>query len=130
MIINLQALKRLKMDSLSPLIISSKTRTLRIFNYKYSSDKIEERVRQGTERGDFWDNVLKHSNKGGDGETGMTIEEMKSNASNMVLAGSETTATLLSGCIYQLLRNTSAMAKITSEIRSAFSSSNEIDVFK
>ena len=127
-IINMQALKRLNMDSLSPLIISSKTRRLRIFNFKYSSDKIEERMKQGTERGDFWDNVLKHSNKG-DGEKGMTVEEMKSNASNMVLAGSETTATLLSGCIYQLLRNPSAMAKITSEIRSAFSSSDEIDLF-
>jgi averantin hydroxylase len=127
-IMTVKALKRLKMESLSPLIIPSKTQRLQIFNYKYSSDKIEERMKLGTERGDFWDNVLKHSTKG-DGETGMTVEEMKSNASNIVLAGSETTATLLSGCIYQLLRNPSTMAKITSEIRSAFSSSDEIDLF-
>lgn len=127
-IVIIQAARRLKMESILPLIASSKAQRLRIFNYRYSSDKIEERVKQGTDQGDFWDNVLKHSGEG-DGEKGMTIEEMKSNASNIVLAGSETTATLLSGCVYQLLCNPSAMAKITSEIRSAFSSSNEIDLF-
>ena len=39
---------------------------------------------------------------------------------SLIVAGSETTATLLSGCIYYLCTTPHAMARLTTEIRSAF----------
>ena len=44
----------------------------------------------------------------------------------IIIAGSETTATLLSGATYYLLRNPDALAKLNREVRSAFSSDDEI----
>lgn len=79
----------------------------------------------GSENGDFLDNIYRHSGK----ETGMTEGEIVANASNLVLAGSETTATLLSGCVYMLLRNPEKLGKVVKEIRGAFDSDREIDLF-
>ena len=124
----IQALKRVQMDFIVPLLAKfSSAQKQRMFNGKYASDKIEERVKHG-EQGDFWDNVLKQS-AASNGEKGMTVEEMKSNAANLVLAGSETTATLLSGTMYMLLTHPDAMKQITSEIRGFFASSDDIDLF-
>lgn len=46
----------------------------------------------------------------------------------LVAAGSETTATLLSGVTYLLLSNPEAMAKLKIEIRNAFYSADEITI--
>jgi cytochrome P450 len=59
----------------------------------------------------------------------MSIEEMKSNGSHLVLAGSETAATLLSGVLYFLLRNPEAMDKIVNKIWMIFDSSDQIGLF-
>lgn len=126
-IIFIQGFRRCGLELLIPLLTPKKALEQRQYNYQYSSDKIDERVKHG-EQGDFWDNVLKQSALG-NGEKGMTLNEMKANASNLVLAGSETTATLLSGTIYQLLKNPSAMKEITREIRTSFNTSDEIDLF-
>lgn len=45
-------------------------------------------------------------------------------------AGSETTATALSGCTYFLTTNPDKLAKLTREIRTAFSSEDEIDILR
>ncbi|KAF2204698.1 benzoate 4-monooxygenase cytochrome P450 [Delitschia confertaspora ATCC 74209] len=95
-------------------------------NYRRTTDKIEQRIKQGTGRGDFWDTVIKKSDfeKG----TGMTREEMVSNASVLVLAGSETTATLLSGTTYLLLTHPEVYRKLNEEVRGAFKSEEEINL--
>lgn len=46
----------------------------------------------------------------------------------MIIAGSETTATLLSAATYYLLTYPDAMVKLTEEVRSAFKSEDEIDM--
>jgi hypothetical protein len=48
------------------------------------------------------------------------------NASTLIVAGSETTATLLSGAIYLLLANPDKLAKLVKEVRSTFKSDEEI----
>lgn len=123
----IQGFRRSGLTFLLPYLMPRKALQERRYNYQYSSDKIDERIKR-SEQGDFWDNVIRQSSIG-NGEKGMTVKEMKANASNLVLAGSETTATLLSGTIYQLLKNPSAMAQITAEVRGAFGSSDEIDLF-
>ena len=46
----------------------------------------------------------------------------------LIIGGSETTATLLSGVTYLLLTNPLALATLAKEVRSAFKSEDEIDI--
>ena len=56
----------------------------------------------------------------------MTPLELRANSSTLIIAGSETTATTLTGTTYLLLRNPEKLAKLVHEIRSTFSSEDEI----
>ncbi|KAF4498270.1 Isotrichodermin C-15 hydroxylase [Fusarium agapanthi] len=78
-----------------------------------------------TESQDFMSYVLRHND-----EKGMSQLEIIENSGVMIIAGSETTATLLSGTTYFLLKNPDKLEKLTNEIRSAFSSEEEITVAK
>jgi cytochrome P450 len=74
-----------------------------------------------TERADFMSYILRHSD-----EKGMSTGEVIENSGILIVAGSETTATMLSGTTFNLLMNPDAYAKVTSEIRAAFASEDEI----
>jgi averantin hydroxylase len=95
-------------------------------NLMRNRQKIKERIKLGKGQGDFWDNVIEKSDfeKG----TGMTQDEMVSNASILVLGGSETTATLLSGTTYLLLKHPEVLKKLTDEVRDTFKHEDEIDL--
>jgi len=56
----------------------------------------------------------------------MSFEDLKSMASIIVVAGSETTATLLCGVTYLLLQNPEALKRVTQEVRGAFKSEDDI----
>ena len=58
----------------------------------------------------------------------MGIKKLEANSSTLIIAGSETTATLLSGLTYLLLTNPDALSKLTSEVRSTFVEDKEIDI--
>jgi cytochrome P450 len=60
-------------------------------------------------------------------ESGVTDLEYQSTVETLIIAGSETTATLMSGVTYYLLINPDKMKKVVTEIRSAFSSAEEIN---
>lgn len=57
----------------------------------------------------------------------MSLPEIYANAAVLVIAGSETTATALSGAIYHLLQNPAALQELTTEVRSTFNSEKEIN---
>lgn len=57
---------------------------------------------------------------------GMNIYELRESASVLLVAGSESTAALLSGATYHLLRNPAAHRKLVQEIRSTFQSEDQI----
>jgi cytochrome P450 len=59
-------------------------------------------------------------------QTGMTEKEIISTFAILLLAGSETTATLLSAVTFHLLKNPSAMQKLKTEIRTSFTTEDEI----
>jgi len=63
-------------------------------------------------------------------ERGMTREEIIKTSGTIIIAGSETSATLLSGITFHLLKNPSIMEKITSEIRTAFPDPAEMNFVK
>lgn len=56
----------------------------------------------------------------------MGDDRLNVNASVLIGAGSETSATLLCGATYLLLRNPETMRKATDEVRSAFTSERAI----
>lgn len=58
----------------------------------------------------------------------MPLAEIRQNASLLIIAGSETTATALAGATYLLCTNHEAMRKLATEVRSAFASENEINL--
>ncbi|OQE39112.1 hypothetical protein PENCOP_c007G02347 [Penicillium coprophilum] len=84
--------------------------------------KVHGRINKSNERPDFFANILKHQNT----EKGCSVPELISNSSTLIIAGSETTATLLSGVTYLLLKNPRVLAKLQDEIRSAFAQERDI----
>lgn len=88
---------------------------------KYSHDRVDRRLARKTNRSDIWTLVLRQ-----EGDKALSLGEMHSNSDLFMIAGTETTATLLSGLTYYLLTNPSTMEKLKQEIRHAFDSDKEI----
>ncbi|KAL2132356.1 hypothetical protein VTI74DRAFT_3927 [Chaetomium olivicolor] len=84
--------------------------------------KLKRRMEAGKDRPDLVEGLLKRAD-----EWGLTLEKLQANSAILIIGGSETTATLLSGVTYLLLTNPEAMKKLTAEIRGAFKSEDEID---
>ncbi|GIZ39371.1 hypothetical protein CKM354_000275700 [Cercospora kikuchii] len=98
-------------------------------NYMLAAGLASKRAEyKGESRGDFWDRVLIKSEGDKAATEGMTTAEMINNASVLVLAGAETSATTLSGTTYLLLKHPGVMKKAVNEIRTAFKSEEEIDI--
>jgi cytochrome P450 len=81
-----------------------------------------KRLAMKTDRPDIMSYIIQHNGK----ETGMSVEEIQANSYIIIIGGSETTATLLSGCMYYLLTNPRTLDLLTKEIRSSFTSESEI----
>ncbi|KAL5343989.1 cytochrome P450 [Aspergillus crustosus] len=75
-------------------------------------------------RGDFMDSMLRHRGE----KDGLTDAELEANATLLIIAGSETTATLLSGVTYWLAKTPAVLAQVTKEVRSAFHTKDEINL--
>lgn len=93
---------------------------------KYSKDRIHHRLDQGKEgadaqRNDFMAYVLRYND-----EKGMTVPEIEQTFRVLVVAGSETTGTALSGILGNLLQNPEIMEKVSQEIRQSFKNASEI----
>ncbi|GAD95590.1 hypothetical protein PVAR5_4236 [Paecilomyces variotii No. 5] len=88
-----------------------------------SREKVMSRLEKSNERPDFYANIIKHHGT----EKGLSVEEMISTGATLIVAGSETTATVLSGVTYLLLKNPRVLEKLQNEVRSAFSSEEQIN---
>lgn len=88
-----------------------------------SKEKVEQRLRNGgTDHTDFIYYILRQREK-----YDLHDNEIILNSALFIVAGSETTANLLSGLFARLLRNTDKMQKLYAEVRSTFQSENEIN---
>ncbi|GKT42643.1 cytochrome P450 monooxygenase radP [Colletotrichum spaethianum] len=74
---------------------------------------------------DIWSFVLRHS---GDEAKGLSGREMHANAAMFMAAGTETTATVLSGTTFYLLRTPRVYDLLTKEIRDKFAKAEDICV--
>ncbi|KAL2819642.1 cytochrome P450 [Aspergillus cavernicola] len=121
----LNALRRYRLTWILGLLAPPKLLEMRRRNAQFTADKVDCRLQHaGTARGDLWDSVLDDKPES---EAPMSRAEMVSNASAIVLAGSETSATLLSGCIWLLLTNPEYLHNITERVRSGFARAADID---
>ncbi|CAG8053445.1 unnamed protein product [Penicillium olsonii] len=85
-------------------------------SFQLSVEKVRRRLARDTSRPDFTSYILKHTKEG----LSMSPEEMDANSAVFVLAGSETTAALLSGAVYLLTRNREKYERLVREIRGTF----------
>ncbi|KAI0525454.1 cytochrome P450 [Xylaria bambusicola] len=83
-------------------------------------EKVGQRMKGG-ERPDFLEGLIRKKDELKLDQAGMSM-----NASLLILAGSETTATLLSGATYLLTTNPNVLKKLEQEVRSTFKSDDEI----
>lgn len=90
--------------------------------FNLSVDKVRRRLQRQTTRPDFTSYILKHTTDG----KGLSLSEIDANAGVFVLAGSETTAALLSGCMYYLLRDPDKYNRLVAEIRGTFDRVSDI----
>ncbi|MCJ1430519.1 hypothetical protein MMC29_008437 [Sticta canariensis] len=89
----------------------------------YSVGLARKRIATKTDRPDFMSYILKHND-----EKGMTGPELESASSLLVVAGSETTGTVLAGATFHLLKNPSTLTKLTREIRTSFQKEKDITI--
>ncbi|KAI0543414.1 putative cytochrome P450 [Xylaria curta] len=83
-------------------------------------EKVAQRLRGG-HRPDFLEGLVSNRE-----ELGLNEGQIAANASVLILAGSETTATLLCGVTYYLTTHPEILDKLNTEVRSAFASDKEI----
>lgn len=87
------------------------------------AEKVMRRKQQHPDYIDFMSHLIQAEEKGK-----LTTPDLVANANLMVIAGSETTATILSGTIYYLCTHPRVMQKLLDEVRTSFESSDEINI--
>lgn len=131
-------------DLLAWLCIPPQLVKTRMDQFMFTVERVNERLGQRTERPDFseflcptvcpdsWTAVLMTRPVSYilkvEGEKGMSLEETYVCAQVLIVAGSETTATALTGATYLLLENPDALRRLTGEIRGRFESEGDITI--
>jgi len=92
---------------------------------RFSSDLADKRMAMVTDRPDFMSYILKYND-----EKGLTVPEIRSNSNVLIPGGSETTGTFLTGTTWHLLKNPKVYKTLVEEIRSSFTSSEDITIGK
>lgn len=99
---------------LRSLVVDQREMAARQEYYGWVASQTQRRVQRETQRPDFMTEILKRN-----GEKGATISpaEMSTNMAVFLTAGSETTATLMSGAIFALLKNPHVLQKLKDDVR-------------
>lgn len=94
-------------------------------DFAAGTDRVDRRMEKGiTEHPDFWSLVLRAQ----ENKRGLSRDEMHANSQVLMTAGTETTATLLSGITYFLCKHPASMKRLCEEIRGAFKTSDEMSL--
>ncbi|KJZ77309.1 Isotrichodermin C-15 hydroxylase [Hirsutella minnesotensis 3608] len=88
-----------------------------------SAKLVQKRLSTATNRPDFMTSMTSK-----DGPAALTFDELVSNATVLIAAGSETTATALTAATYYLALHPDVLAKLAAEVRSAFVTEADIDL--
>ncbi|KAF4308505.1 putative cytochrome p450 protein [Botryosphaeria dothidea] len=92
-------------------------------HFQYSADRVDRRIERGSDQPDIWNLVLRQPE-------GKRLDrgDMHANGSVFMIAGTETTATLLSGLLYLLCKNPDKMEMLCEEIRGNFKTDEEFTI--
>lgn len=112
-----------KLMGLGPMIswLAGPKSRFRRESAKRTAEKLRRRMGLNVERPDLIGSLLRKQE-----DWNIPFERLRANAGLLVVAGSETTATLLCGVTYLLLRNPECLRRVTEEVRSAFDSEHDI----
>ena len=110
------------LDKLVALFIPKSLVKKRTKIFTMNSSKVDRRISSSTDRHDFLSYILKHND-----EKGMTEGEVYANSTLLVLGGSESTASVISGMTYFLLKTPTVMKKAVAEVRRVFKTEEEIN---
>lgn len=108
-------------DTLIPRIPSLRKNILQ--HWSFTVQRVDRRLAKTPDRPDLWSRILERSKNA---ETQLTVEEQYSNASLFMTAGTETTATALSGTIFYLSQNPDSLATLKAEVYDAFNSFDDL----
>ncbi|KAI0466298.1 cytochrome P450 [Xylaria cf. heliscus] len=87
-------------------------------HFNHTVMRVNRRLSQESEKQDLWGLIVESE--------ALTLEEMHVNAELFMAAGTETTASLLTGVTHYLISNPDKMKILTQEIRTRFQSSTDI----
>ncbi|KPM37985.1 Isotrichodermin C-15 hydroxylase [Neonectria ditissima] len=90
---------------------------------KLTQEKVTRRVNNNASRPDFMEHILRQPPG-----KGFTMGEMLSNSATLIQAGSETTATLLSGALHLLVNHPDKMQKLVDELTTSFASDDMMTI--
>ena len=91
-------------------------------SFQWAVEKVHCRMDLVTERTDFMTHILEHNG----GNESMTVAEIESNSNVLIVSGSETCGTVLSGITNYLVKNTSALMSLAQEIRETYTTAEEM----
>ncbi|EAW14333.1 cytochrome P450 [Aspergillus clavatus NRRL 1] len=110
-----------RLESLVKKMLPKKFVRMRNEHWQMSKEKVGRRLSLQANRPDFMSYILKYYD-----ERGMSRQEIEANAGVLILAGSETTATALSGCTFYVLKNPEVYNRLVREIRTSFQRQEDI----
>lgn len=102
-----------------PMSIRRKAHTFSEFARK----RIDERLKQDSDRPDFVSFILQNKDK-----QNFTRDEIDSNVSLLIFAGSESTATVCASVTWFLLKNPETLERLQKEVRGAFDVLGDITI--
>lgn len=86
----------------------------------YVNSRVDKRLAENPSHPDIWSRV--------DQEVGLSRDEHYAIANELMFAGTETTASALSGVVYFLLRSPAWLKRLTGELRSQYGSTEDLDM--
>ncbi|KAK7746695.1 hypothetical protein SLS53_001882 [Cytospora paraplurivora] len=114
------AVKLLGLERLHEVLVKGRA-VFRRNILRQMTDTLRRRMELSMERPDLIEGLLSKK-----GDWNIPFDVLRANAIILVIAGSETTATLLSGITYLLLKNPECLEKAKEEVRSSFTHEDEI----
>ncbi|KAF7192204.1 Cytochrome P450 monooxygenase [Pseudocercospora fuligena] len=93
-------------------------------HFNFSVQRLDQHLTRKVERPDFWTRILSRD----DTQDAFSMDEQYETASLFMVAGTETSASALSGTTYYLLRNPRCLDKLATELRTTFRSFEDLSL--
>jgi cytochrome P450 len=93
-------------------------------HWEFSNDKISRRLENKQERADLISMIKRDD----EGVKGITRPELSATASLIIIAGSETTVSVLSGIVNYMVKSPDVLSTLTHEVRTAFDGEGDLSL--